>query len=138
MSIERVSKPTNSYSILLDEEERIILKTRLIRENMVDEFIKYNNGVPTKPSDMRVMNEVLNSLDDQTLGLVDRRLKNSEIQSNGDMADVIKNIFTSKVLNSKNGPVTDIDITDKFVPDDVVLDETSVVYKALELEDLNV
>lgn len=127
----------NPYNMLLTEEQRIILKTRKLREDMVDEFIKYNNGLPTKGSEMRVVNEVLNSLDDQVLGLVDKRLKHEETESNSGNAAALVNIFRKLDEQRKNGTVVEsAEISDKFIPDDLVPGEDSVGKEDIELKDI--
>jgi len=122
------------YTMLLGDEENLILKTRKIRVDMIDDFIKYNNGVPTKPSEMRVMNEVLNSLDDQTLGLVDRRFKHEENKQLEDVTAIIKEVFTN--VNSLKKKINEVDIDDNYIPTDIVVDEDSIEYKELSFEDL--
>jgi len=122
------------YTMLLSDEERLLLKTRKIREDMVDEFIKNNNGVPTKTSEMRVINEVLNSIDDQTLGLVDRRFKHEENEQLEDITAIIKEVFTNVDKFKKKADKIDID--DKYIPTDIVVDEDSIEFKELNFEDL--
>ena len=127
----------NPYSILLTEEQRIVLKTRKLREDMVDEFIKYNNGLPTKGSEMRVVNEVLNSLDDQVLGLVDKRLKHAENENNSENAAAVANLFKKLSEQEKSAtPLENTEISDKFVPDDIVPGEDSIEHEEIELKDI--
>jgi len=129
------SKPVNMYSMLLTEEERILIKTRNIREDMVDGIIEYNNGVPTKTSDVRVMNEVLNSLDDQVLGLTDRRFRFEEQKNDADLAGILKDVFAN-IDNYKPKVARNIDIAHEYIPADIVVDETSVEVKELTFEDV--
>lgn len=127
----------NPYSILLTEEQRIIFKTRKLREDMVDEFVEYNKGLPTKGGDIRVINEVLNSLDDQVLGLVDKRLKHAESESNAENAANMASIFKKLSERQTSGKlVADINIDDKFIPDDIVPGENSVEKEEIELKDI--
>jgi len=138
MTISSKAGNLNAYDMLLPEEERLVLKTRRLREEMIDGFIDDNKGLPTKTSEMRVINEVLNSMDDQTLGLVDRRIKNNENSTMSDLTDTITKIFTNKIENMKQGPATNTNIADTFIPDNLVVDETSVDYKELSMEVLDV
>lgn len=138
MGIVSQSGNINAYEMLLPEEERLILKTRKLREEMIDGYIDENKGLPTNTSGMRVMNEVLNSLDDQTLGLVDRRLKSDENGAMSDLTETVAKIFTDKVKNMEKGPYKEVTIADTYIPDDIVVDETSIEYKELSMEDLNV
>lgn len=138
MGIVSQSGKINAYEMLLPEEERLLFKTRKLREEMIDGYIDDNKGLPTNTSGMRVMNEVLNSIDDQTLGLVDRRLKNDENSVMSDLTETVAKIFTDKVKNMKNGPYKEVIIADTYIPDDIVDDETSIEYKELSMEDLDV
>jgi len=130
------SKPASMYSMLLTEEERILIKTRDIREKMIDGIIEYNdNKVPTKTSDVRVMNEVLNSLDDQVLGLTDRRFRFEEQKNDADLAGILKDVFAN-IDNYKPKVARNIDIAHEYIPADIVVDETSVEVKELTFEDV--
>ena len=132
-----MSKIENPYSLLLTEEQRIILKTRKLREEMVDHFIDHHGGLPTKGSEMRVVNEVLNSLDDQVLELVEKRLKHEENQTVAGNTEAIVKLF--KTLNKQKAiakPIEDSEIPDKYIPDNIVPGEDSLEYEEIELSDI--
>jgi hypothetical protein len=130
-----MEKVTNPYIMLLDEEHRILAKTRELREKIVDTFIE-EKGVPTKSGDMRVVNELLNSLDTNVTSTVDLRLKHEENKQSEDLTDAIVDIF-----NKINNNVHKVDVNkkevvlaDKFVPDDVVPGEDQIEYEELDVE----
>jgi len=128
-------KVENPYTMLLDEETRTVLKARKIREQMVDAFI-VEKGIPTKTNEMRVVNEILNSMDSQTFGLVDRRFKAEDSKQLEDVTELIKEIFTKQQTIPVRTNDKDVILEDKFLPDDMVLDEDSVDYKELSMEDI--
>lgn len=132
-------KNKNPYSILLDDETRIIMKTREIREKMIDGYIVDNNGVPTDSRGMRIMNEIMTSLDGQVLGLADARLKNEGNAANASLSESIKEIFTRVNSKNKNNAVTTLEETkldDKFLPENVLDGETKIEYQELSLDDI--
>jgi len=131
-----MSKP-DSFILLLDDEQRIVEKTRNIREKMVDALID-EKGIPTKTGEMRVVNEILNSLDNQVLGLVDRRLKHDENTNNGELLETIKTVFTELDNRKLNKPsiINTGTIDDKFIPDNIVPGEDKIEYEEIEYEDI--
>jgi len=132
-----MAKIDNPYKILLSEEQRILLKTRKLREDIVDHFIKYKEGFPTKGSEIRVINEVLNSLDNQVLGLVDKRLKHDENKANSENAEAIAGLLRKlSEQKSLSKPIENTEISDKYVPDDIVPGEDSMEYEEIELKDI--
>ena len=124
------------YAMLLSEEERIILKTRKIREDMIDAIIEYNHGAPSKSGDVRVLNEVLNSLDSQVLGLADTRLKVDSNKNQEDLTDTIKEVFLT-VTNSA-APVTpnQTTIPEAMVPKDMVPGEDQIEYVPIDVNEV--
>jgi len=130
-----MQKITNPYIMLLDEEHRVLAKTRELREQIVDTFIE-EKGIPTKSGDMRVVNELLNSLDTNVTSVVDLRLKNEENKQSEDLTDAIVNIF-SKISNKANSVDVnnkDVVVKDMYVPDDVVPGEDQIEYEELDVD----
>ena len=128
---------SNPYVMLLDEEHRVLHKTRELREQIVDTFIK-EKGVPTKSGDMRVVNELLNSLDTNVTSTVELRLKHEENKQSEDLTEAIVSIF-NKINDDSNN--IDIDnkevvVSDKFVPDDVVPGEDQIEYSELDVDSI--
>jgi len=123
------------YDLLNEDENKIIQKTRELRVQMIDEFIN-EKGVPTSTRDMRVLNEVMNSLDAQVLGLVDRKLKQEENKTNNDIKDKV--IEAIKIIQTSHSQESNkqVDLSDKFVPVDIVPGETKIEYEQIELDDI--
>ena len=130
-----MEKVTNPYIMLLDEEHRVLAKTRELREEIVDTFIG-EKGIPTKSGDMRVINELLNSMDANVTSVVDLRLKNEENKQSEDLTDAIVDIFTR--INTKAEDVDintkDVNISEMHVPDDVVPGEDQIEYTELDVD----
>ena len=128
-------KLLNPYSVLMDDEHRVLDKTREIRENIVDTYIQ-DNGIPTRSGDMRVMNEILNSLDANVSTRVDFRLKHEDSKQSEDLTDAIVGIFNkiSQGNNVVDVATKNITIEDKFVPDNVVPGEELIEYQELDMD----
>ena len=125
------------YDLLTEDENNVIFETREIRRKMISQFIE-KNGIPTKTKDMRVLNEILNSLDNQVLGLVDRRLKNDENKNEKDLTNVIREIFLKaehELKHTGNSNRT-IELTEEHIPTDIVPGETKIKYEEIELEEI--
>lgn len=131
-------KDIDKAIVFLPEEERLLSKSIGIREKIIDKFIE-ENGIPTKARDIRVINEVLNSLDGTVLGKVDRRLKHDENQQNEDMVEFAKSILLS-VDEKMNKVIKDeeklIELAEGLRPEEVVLGEDQIEYEEIELEDI--
>jgi len=128
-------KITNPYIMLLDEEHRVLAKTRELREQIVDTFIE-EKGIPTKSGDMRVVNELLNSLDTNVTSVVDLRLKHEENKQSEDLTDAIVNIFSKINDKANNVDIANKNVTiiDMHVPDDIVPGEDQIEYEELDVE----
>jgi hypothetical protein len=122
--------------IFLPEEERVLKKTLSIREQIVDELLK--DGVPTKVGEIRVINELLNSMDSQVLSKVDRRLKKDENDNNENVVEIIANIVRNVEDMKKYVDVQEverqIELTEGLKPDEIVLGEDQIEYEELDLE----
>jgi len=132
-----MSEKLHPYDLLTEDENSVIFETREIRRKMINQYIE-ENGIPTKAKDMRVLNEILNSLDNQVLGLVDRRLKNDENKNEKDLTNVIREIFLRadhelKQTSNLNKPR---ELEDTYIPTDIVPGETKIEYEEIELEEI--
>jgi len=128
---------TNPYTMLLDEEHRILSKTRDLREKLVDNFIE-ENGLTTKTGEMRVINELLNSLDTNVTSVVDLRLKNEENKQSEDLTDAIVSIFNKINDNANNVDIENkvVDVGERNVPDDIVPGEDQIEYQELDMGEI--
>ena len=122
-------------SFILPEEDRILNKTLSIREQIVDHMIK--DGIPSKTSEIRVLNEVLNSMDSQVLGKIDRRQKQEDNNNNEKYLEMIRAIVleTEKLQDNvevrQEIPEVDIELTDA----EIVPGEDKIEYEELNPED---
>jgi len=124
------------YDLLNEDENKIIEKTRELRVKMIDEFIN-EKGIPTSTRDMRVLNEIMNSLDAQVLGLVDRRLKKEENETVNDIRnEVIEVIKNLQSIHNKPIENKQIELSEKYIPKDIVPGETKIEYEEIELEEI--
>lgn len=134
MKIEALD--TSDAELYLPEEYRLINKTVNIRERIVDEMIK--DGLPYKTNEIRVINELLNSIDGNVLGRVDRRLKHSENEGEKDMRDLVKTIILEgdKIKREMKPIELNQTLSDEYVVDNLLPGETQIEYEEITLEDI--
>ena len=119
------------YDLLTEDENKVIFKTRDLRLQIIDNFIE-EKGIPSRSGDIRVLNELMNSLDGQVLGMTDRRLKKEENNTNDNMLDVVKEVISNVQANLAIPSEKKLDIEDKFVPVDVVPGEVEIEYNEID------
>jgi len=134
MEIEALK--TNDVELFQPEEARLINKTVQIREQIVDHLLK--DGIPYKTSEIRVINELLNSIDSNILGRVDRRLKHKENENNNDLKEIVKAVLLESEKRKReakaNGPVEAL--PEEYVLEEVVPGEDSFEYEEITLEEI--
>ncbi len=116
--------------LLLTDEQKIIHTTRLVRMDIVDNMTK--NGVPEKGGDIRVLNEVMNSLDSSVKDTVGMRQANEVIESSTDLSNYmleLVDMVTNKIPATRVLEMSDNDFKAQ-------IDEASTDSKQLELSDL--
>jgi len=123
------------YDLLNEDENKIIEKTRELRVKMIDEFIN-EKGVPTNTKDMRVLNEIMNSLDAQVLGLVDRKLKKEENETNNDIKNEVIEVIKNLQSIHNQASNKQVELSEKYIPTDIVPGETKIEYEEIELEEI--
>jgi len=123
-------------NFMLPEEERILSKTLDIRERIVDKMTE--EGIPSKTSEIRVLNEVLNAMDSQILGKIDRRQKQEDNNNNEKYLEMIRTIVVETEKLQQNldtqpleEPVIDVELKD----DEIVPGEDKIEYEELNPED---
>lgn len=122
--------------IFLPEENRLIDKSLSIREQIVDAYLK--KGDLTDNRDVRVINEVLNSMDSLVLGKMDKRLKVNTQKDNSEIVEVMKEVILnvkneSKKCNTVVDPHVDFDLEES----ELVPGEDQIQYEELDLEDFD-
>jgi len=126
-----IAKMDNS-SIYGTDEQRILDKTMDVREQMVDNFIR--GGVPEKTNEIRVINEVLNSMDAQVMSKVSNRLKTDESKNDSEILSMVKNILLSSSTELENMEALEAPIIEQtLTEDDIVLGEDSIELTELDL-----
>lgn len=122
-------------SVFLPEETRVLDKTLQLREDIIDNFIK--NGLPDKTNEIRVLNELMNSMDSQVLSKVDKRLKVKEDSNNEVAINVIKELLKKNDSKREALPVNkDLYIDIELDISEVVFGEDKIEYEELSLTDL--
>lgn len=129
-------------SINTIQEQKILHKTLKIRETIVDNKLAID-GLPTKSGDMRVINEMLSAMDTSVHTGANNRLKQ---QSNDKDNDFILDLAAKVIngINSKtgtyvgkiNGKLPERDLSDEFIPVDVVPDEMTIGISSITEEDI--
>ena len=119
------------YDLLTEDENKVIFKTRDLRLKIIDNYLE-EKGIPTKSGDIRVLNELMNSLDSQVLGMTDRRLKKEENSTNDNMLDMVKEVMSRVQTNLAIPSKKEIDISDKYIPTDLVPGETKLEYEEID------
>ena len=127
---------TSDVELFQPEEARLLNKTVDIREKIVDHLLK--DGIPYKTNEIRVINELLNSIDSNVLGRVDRRLKHKENENSSDMKELVKTIFLEKekIMNEIKPIDLKETLPDEYVLEEVVPGEDSFEYEEITLEEI--
>lgn len=112
-------------TIYTHEELEIFTKSRNIRMQLVDGLM--SSGVPTKVGEVRVINELLTSLDKNAQDSASNRLKYQEGQSKEAMQETIVGIL-KEISATKQQHVRTVDpvIPDSYIPTDVVYGESDI------------
>lgn len=121
-------------SIHTEEEEFILARTKEIRLKVLNKLTE-NDRVPDKTSELRIMNEYMNSLDDMVDKAAAKRLKQDENENREAMAAAISEMLHK--IDSKRTPVVgrDTSLPDIHVPIDIVPGETDINPERLKVSD---
>lgn len=127
-------------SIYTKDEQEIIDKTVKLRMQMVDKA--FEDGTPSRGSDIRVINEVLNSLDNVVDKKATSRLKRESNKTDSDMKQRVVGIFKELSIqraNTASRPVPEDDVViddDMFQKPEFVPGETTDGHDPIEYEDI--
>ncbi len=128
-----------SNGIYTEEEQQLLDKSISYRLRMVEE--QFKDGTPTRTNEIRVVNEVLNSIDTAISNAANTRLKQSEVENQGKIKETVAEILKQQAEKRKLQIDRPIDV--EVVLDDVTLvkpdfvpDETSTEHKEIELKDI--
>jgi len=135
-SKKELAKIPDRDNFILEEEERILNKTLSIREKIVDKMTE--DGIPVKTSEIRVLNEVLNAMDSQVFGRIEKRQKQEDNNNNEKYLEMIRAIvLETEKLQSEvktetiEEPIIDIELSDE----DIVPGEDKIEYEELDPND---
>jgi len=130
-------KDENPFEIFMPEEERILDKTLKLREQILDKFTE--DGIPAKTSEIRVLNEIMNAMDSQVLGRVDRRQKYQENKNNEEAKEIIKELLLRVNNIKKETPVENVvrkEIDRPLDIDELVPGEDVIEYEQITLDEI--
>ena len=124
-------------NVYTQEELELLNRSKTIRMKIVDEFMK--NGVPTNTSEVRVINELLTSLDKSVHDGVNNRIKHQDASNKEAILDMVaENI--KLVARRKREELPKIEIT-RELPDELneietVPGETEIHPERLNMSDI--
>ncbi len=120
-----------------EEDKDILALTRKLRVDMIKENTK-DGYIPTRGGDMRVLNEIANSLDTQVMSVADTKNKETANKNTDDMFRLIaENIRQSKLndANSSGGPQIDIHLDGRITSDKLVPGQMDINPDKLSVKD---
>ena len=126
-----MSEQTNT---IYTEDELVLLeKTKKIRVDIADNMTK--NGVPNSVAEIRVLNEVLTTLDKSVNETVANRLKHNENENKEALLDTVA-LALSNISKTKTAATNRvIDAPEEYIPDDIVPGETDIGVSQLNPSD---
>lgn len=97
------------------------------------------DGMPKHTGEIRVLNEVLNSLEGQRFNMANTRLKKQENSNKEAMAEnvaaMLLEIARTKKENQLKAPTTIVALPSDYVPVDIVPGETTIYSDQLDIKD---
>jgi len=124
----------DNNSIYTEKEQAILEKTISVRSRIVDELTK-DGQVPYKSGDIRVLNEVMNSLDVSVNNSANTRLKSEDTKNNAQLHEMVAAMLNQIDVNSDNKAVNDVvevELLDEYIPDDTVPGEMDINPETLD------
>ena len=127
---------SENNSVFNKEEQEDINKSRKIKRMIIDDMTNDGMDVPSKPGDIRVLKEVLESLDKETTDKALIRAKHKEV-GNADTYNKMALAMISANRQAIRNPVArKVELDDSHIPLDTVDGEMSGIDAALELKDV--
>lgn len=122
-------------TIFNHNESRVLNKTMDIREKIVDQMA--SAGLPTKAHELLALNAIMNDMDKQVMDKVKLRVKQEEDDNKNKTVAMVAEILGRIDSNKGYIPMSnkDIDLPDKYLPNDIVPGETDVSPDKLSLAD---
>lgn len=124
---------TNS-SVYTEEEIAVLEKTKKVRLDVINNMTK--EGVPNKTSDLRVMNEYMNSLDEAINKAATNRLKHEDNNNKDAIAASIASALLE--IDNRRQDMTRARVLvmpDDYIPTDIVPGEMDINPSKLDIND---
>ena len=122
-------------SIYTEDELSILERGKKVRLSIVDNMTK-DGMVPDRVGDIRVLNEVVSGLEKSVHDSANNRLKLQDSQNQEavaeNVAELLKQMAMKKPVNKGNRV---IELSESFVPVDIVPGETEVSPEQLDIQD---
>lgn len=123
-------------SLYTEEEQRLLKLTREKRVNIIEDMTK--DGTPSY-KEVEVLNQVLTSLDKSIHDGVSNRVKlqdsNNKAEILATVAETIKQMKLSRA-KAKNEAMGDVELTDDYIPTDIVVGEQEMDQKQFTLDEI--
>lgn len=123
-------------SLYTEEEQRLLKLTREKRVNIIEDMTK--DGTPSY-KEVEVLNQVLTSLDKSIHDGVSNRVKlqdsNNKAEILATVAETIKQLKLSRA-KAKNEAIGDVELTEDYIPTDIVLGEQDMEQKQFTLDEI--
>ena len=120
-------------SFYTTDEERIRQKTKALREQMMDSIT--DDGIPKKVGDLRILNEVMNSLDSQVTETATLRARVSADEQEGKYLELVTNVLKNNVSGNFGISDQNIVLEEEYIPTDIVPGEMETETKRLSLDE---
>ena len=122
-------------TIFNHNESRLLNKTMDIREKIVDQMA--SAGLPTKAHELLALNAVMNDMDKQVMDKVKLRVEQEEDDNKNKTVAMVAEILGRIDSNRGYIPMSnkDINLPDKYLPNDIVPGETDISPDKLSLAD---
>ena len=116
-----------------EEESALLNKTKNIRIRIVDHMVK--DGPPERVGDIRVLNEMLSSLESSTHTAVSNRLKHKDTGNTEAMLDLVAETLKQAGNQPVNKRVSKVTIPDNIIDVDLVPGETDINPTSLDISE---
>lgn len=104
-------------AMFTDDDERLLSKTMGMREKLIESFTK--EGIPSKGSDVRVLKEVLDSIDNTILSKAKLKIEETDTTVNAQQRQLLAELVLA-IHDNKGNNASASNEAPKFEPSDVV------------------
>lgn len=127
----------NVYEMLTLQEEREYSETYMLRKQMLEAHIN-EYGIPVKSGNMRIANEILNSMDSQTDSRAKIRTADKALSATEDLTALAREILldSAPAVITTRRENSSLDLASSMIPTDIVHGEDVIEYQELSPEDI--